>query len=72
MNLKEFLLNAYNDVAVIDSSHEPVIYIKYDIDPTRYFSTDFLNRKIKAIKAGDGVLRVILEKEEDIKNDNCN
>lgn len=72
MKLIDFLSIAYNDVAVENSRLETELYIKYNIDPAKYLNTDILNREIKAIKAEERVFRVILEKEEDIKNDNCN
>lgn len=40
-------------------------FIKYDINPAKYLSTDILNREIKAIKAGDGEFRVLLEEGDD-------
>lgn len=63
MTLEDFLLNAYNDVAVVNTHRETEVYIKYDIDPSKYLNTDILNREIKSIKADDGVFRVVLEEE---------
>ena len=65
MKLEDFLLNAYNDVAIVNARRETEVYIKYDINPAKYLSTDILNREIKAIKAGDGEFRVLLEGGDD-------
>lgn len=62
MKFGDFLLNAYNDVAIVNARRETEVYIKYDVCPTKYLNTDILNREIKAIKAGDGEFRVLLEK----------
>lgn len=61
MKFGDFLLNAYDDVAVVNSRRETEVYIKYDINPAKYLNADILNREIKAIKADDGVFRVVLE-----------
>lgn len=61
MKLGDFLLSAYNDVAVVNALRETEVYIKYDIDPAKYLNADILNREIKAIGAGDGEFRVLLE-----------
>lgn len=61
MKLGDFLLSAYNDVAVVNACRETEVYIKYDIDPAKYLNADILNREIKAIGAGDGEFRVLLE-----------
>lgn len=61
MKLGDFLLSAYNDVAVVNARRETEVYIKYDIDPAKYLNADILNREIKAIRAGDGEFRVLLE-----------
>lgn len=61
MKFEDFLLNAYDDVAVVNSRRETEVYIKYNIDPAKYLNTDILNREIKSIKADDGVFRVVLE-----------
>lgn len=63
MKLGDFLLDAYNDVAIVNTRHKTEVYIKYNIDPAKYLNTDILNREIKAIRAGDGELRVVLEEE---------
>lgn len=61
MKLEDFLLNAYNDVVIVNARRETEVYIKYDINPAKYLNADILNREIKAIKAGDGEFRVLLE-----------
>lgn len=61
MKLGDFLLSAYNDVAVVNARRVTEVYIKYDIDPAKYLNADILNREIKAIGAGDGEFRVLLE-----------
>lgn len=63
MKLEDFLLNAYDDVAIVNSRRETEVYIKYDINPAKYLNADILNREIKSIKAGDGEFRVLLEEE---------
>lgn len=65
MKLEDFLLNAYDDVAIVNSRRETEVYVKYDVCPTIYLNTNILNREIKSIKADDGVFRVMLEKEVD-------
>lgn len=65
MKLGDFLLDAYNDVAVVNARRETEVYIKYDIDPAKYLNTDILNREIKSIKAGDGEFMVLLEEGDD-------
>ena len=69
MKLIDFLSIAYNDVAVENSRLETEIYIKYNIDPTKYLNADILNREIKAIKAEERVFRVRLEDSEEKNND---
>lgn len=44
---------------------ETEVYIKYDINPAKYLNANILNREIKAIKAGDGEFRVLLEEGDD-------
>ena len=61
MKLGDFLLNTYNDVAIVNARRETEVYIKYDINPAKYLNANILNREIKAIKAGDGEFRVLLE-----------
>lgn len=53
MKFGDFLLNAHNDVDIVNARRETEVYIKYDI----------LNREIKSIKAGDGEFMVVLEEE---------
>ena len=64
MKLGDFLLDAYNDVAVVNARRETEVYIKYDIDPAKYLNTDILNREIKSIIAGDGEFMDVLEEED--------
>ena len=65
MKFGDFLLNAHNDVAIVNARRETEVYIKYDINPAKYLNADILNREIKAIKAGDGEFRVLLEEGDD-------
>lgn len=65
MKFGDFLLNAHNDVVIVNARRETEVYIKYDINPAKYLNADILNREIKAIKAGDGEFRVLLEEGDD-------
>lgn len=65
MKFGDFLLNAHNDVAIVNARRETEVYIKYDINPAKYLNADILNREIKAIEAGDGEFRVLLEEGDD-------